>query len=524
MIRSPHRARSLVVLAITAILPATVVDRAHAAGEASPAFSVTYTTGVAEEPVSGRLYVMLGPVGSPREPRSGPDWISPEPFFAVDVTGWKPGESLRLGPEAVGFPAPLDQLEPGTYAAQAVLRLNPDTHRIGDGTGNAHGPVTEVEIGPEIQTAIPLVIDQVVLDRPFPDLDRVKLVDIPSPMLSKFHGRPIRHRAAVILPEPSPDDEDAGARPARFPTLYNVPGFGGDHFMAAMIASGGRAYSAIGEDFLRIVLDPDCGTGHHVFADSENNGPHGQALLEELIPYIEAHYPAIPEPGARLLTGHSSGGWSTLWLQVTYPEFFGGVWSTAPDPVDFRDFQQVDIYTRGTNLFRDAEGRRRPLARRGTEPFLWFDSFSKMEDVIGDGGQLHSFEAVFSPRGPDGKPRPLWDRQTGAIDPETAEAWKPYDIRLTLKHNWDRLGPKLAGKLHVYTGSLDTFYLDGAVRLLAESLERLGSDAVVEVVPGKDHGSLLDHDLARRIDREMHDAVSKYLPSPVEAGAGKGGP
>ncbi len=148
---------------------------------------------------------------------------------------------------------------------------------------------------------------------------------------------------------------------------------------------------------------------------------------------------------------------------MTYPDTFGGVWSTSPDPVDFRDFQRIDLYAPGENLFRDRDGNRRPIARRGDRPVLFFDDFSRMEDVIGDGGQLRSFEAVFSPLGADGRPRRLWDRADGAIDPEVARAWEAYDIRLVLERNWPTLGPKLAGKLHVVTGDLDTFYLEGAV-------------------------------------------------------------
>ena len=130
-----------------------------------------------------------------------------------------------------------------------------------------------------------------------------------------------------------------------------------------------------------------------------------------------------------------------------------------------------------------------------------------MDDVIGWGGQLGSFEAVFSPLDHDGPPRKLWDRSTGAIDPEVAKAWEAYDIRLVLERNWPVLGPKLKGKLHVITGDLDTFYLEGAVKLLKESLTKLGSDAVVEIVPNRDHGTLLDPELAKRLDREMNAAV-----------------
>jgi S-formylglutathione hydrolase FrmB len=222
-----------------------------------------------------------------------------------------------------------------------------------------------------------------------------------------------------------------------------------------------------------------------------------------LIPEIERRYRALGKPAARLLTGHSSGGWSSLWLQVTYPDSFGGVWSTAPDPVDFRDFQRIDLYKEGVNMFTDEKGRDRPLARANRKPVLFYRAFSDMEVVMGHGGQLASFEAVFSERGPGGQPRRLWDRKTGAVDPAVARSWEKYDIRLVLERNWKTLGPKLAGKLHVYMGSEDTFYLEGATVLLKESLKKLGSDAVVEIFPGKNHGSLLDRKLRERIAREM---------------------
>jgi hypothetical protein len=196
---------------------------------------------------------------------------------------------------------------------------------------------------------------------------------------------------------------------------------------------------------------------------------------------------------------------------VAYPDFFGGTWSTSPDPVDFRDVQRINIYAAGENMFRDHGGKRRPIARMGNTPTLFYDSFSRMDDVIGWGGQLRSFEAVFSPVDETGRPRKLWDRKTGAIDQTVAKAWERYDIRLVLERNWPTLGPRLKGKLHVITGGLDTFYLEGAVRLLKESLAKLGSDAVVEIVPKRDHGSLMDQTLARRLDREMYLAVGDLL-------------
>jgi pimeloyl-ACP methyl ester carboxylesterase len=222
----------------------------------------------------------------------------------------------------------------------------------------------------------------------------------------------------------------------------------------------------------------------------------------------------VADPRARLLTGHSSGGWSSLWLQVTYPDVFGGTWSTSPDPVDFRDFQRIDLYAAGENMFRDRKGERRPIARMGKIPALWYDDFTRMDDVIGWGGQLGSFEAVFSPLDPDGRPRKLWDRSTGAVDPAVARAWEAYDIRLVLERNWPTLGPKLKGKLRVITGDVDTFYLEGAVKLLKESLDRLGSDAKVEIIPNRDHSTLLDPALATRLDREMLAKVARWMPEP----------
>jgi hypothetical protein len=465
-------------------------------------FEITYAASLRSEPITGRAYVMLSPGYSPGEPRFGPDWFNPQPFFAVNVESWILGEPLRIDSSTDGFPGPLDQLKPGWYSIQAVVRLNPDTHKIGDGESNAYGPAISAVLDPSKGGSFSLVIDRRVPPRSFKSTDRIRLVELASPKLSEFHHRPIKHRAAVILP----GETLSGGPRTKLPVLYIIPGFGGDHHMASVFAESPRA--AFGRDFIRVILDPDCGTGHHVFADSATNGPRGAALVEEFIPFIEHTFPALGEPRGRLLNGHSSGGWSSLWLQITYPSFFGGTWSTSPDPVDFRNFQRINIYAPGENMFRDRAGRPRPIARIGTVPALFYERFSRMDDVVGWGSQLGSFEAVFGPLDRDGRPRKLWNRASGAINPAVAKAWEAYDIRLILERNWPALGPKLKGKLHVIVGGLDTFYLEGAVKLLKESLARLGSDAVIELIPDRDHGSLMDRQLAQRIDREMHAAVS----------------
>ncbi len=490
------------------VMSAALASAQDAPSSPGTVFRITWQGGPFKSRLSGRLYVMMTGEKGRGEPRMGPNWFRPEPAFARDFTDWNGETPLVLDDKSDGFPGSLKELKPGTYQIQAVVRINRDTHKIGDGMGNLYGPVVTAEIDPKRSTTIPLVVDNAAIGRPFAETPRVKLVETPSPLLSAFYKRPITHRAAVILPQ---GVEKGGQGPKR-PTLYIIPGFGGDHTMAFGFVGNPRL--RYGTELIRVVLDPDCGTGHHVFADSANNGPRGRALVEEFIPYIEKTFPAVADPRARLLNGHSSGGWSSLWLQVSRPDFFGGVWSTAPDPVDFRDFQRINVYASGENMFRDRAGERRPIARMGGKAVLFYEPFSRIDDVIGWGGQLGSFEAVFSPRGADGRPRKLWDRTTGAIDPDTAKSWEPYDIRLVLERNWPTLGPKLKGKLHVITGSVDTFYLEGAVELLKASLAKLGSDAVVEIVPDRDHGTLLDATLAKRLDAEMTAAVREWLPDP----------
>jgi Putative esterase len=375
--------------------------------------------------------------------------------------------------------------------------------------GNLYSkPVTLDKFDPTAAGDIALTLDQVAEEPKFPESDTVKLVDIESKLLTRFHGKPTRMRAGVVLPPSYSKEPDH-----KFPVVYEITGFGGNHFAA----SGRRRVGELaGTEAIWVVLDGNCRLGHHVFADSANNGPRGTALVEELIPHIEKTYRGISKPSARLVTGHSSGGWSSLWLQVAYPDAFAGCWSTSPDPVDFRDFQRVDLYTPNANLFTDPTGKPRTLSRGGNRGSgIRFDGFSRMEEVMGRGGQLESFEAVFSPRGKDGRPMKLWDRKTGAIDPDVAEAWEPYDISLKLKREWATLGSKLAGKLHVYMGDEDTYYLDGAARLLKKRLTKLGSDAVVEMYPGKTH-ALVDPKLRERISKEMAAALKSHSAEPAK--------
>lgn len=457
---------------------------------------------------SGRLFVFLT-TDSKAEPRLGPNWFHPEPFFGIDVAQFVAGQPQHVDLQADGFPDRLDKLPSARYRVQAVWHTSLDRPDPGRAPGNRYSPVVDATFGGGNAAQITLRLDQVVSAEPLPERDWIKWIELTSPLLSKFHGRPIVQRAGVVLPASYTRKPDQ-----RYPVVYSIPGFGGSLRDALRYQSAAPEAEEGEAEFIRVFLDPRCRWGHHVFADSATNGPRGQALIDELIPAIDQQFRTIPAPMARFVTGHSSGGWTSLWLQVTYPDTFGGVWSTAPDPVDFRDFQQIDLYADPPqNMYRDASGARRPIARRGNMPMLWYDSFCKMDDVLKRGGQLRSFEAVFSPAGPGGEPAYAWDRQTGTVNTQVTRAWERYDIGLTLERHWASLEPRLRGKLHVYMGAEDTFYLEGATIRLAETLRRLKSDAVVEIFPGRDHSNLVTREFYTRIRREMTESFRKNLPS-----------
>jgi len=479
---------------------------------AAPTFELTLSPNISPHPFTGRVYVFTSRT---REPRQGPDWFHPEPFLARDVVNWTPGQPLSFSaddPLVLTFPRDRSAIDWTGVRVQAVARLNRWDRNVGTGVGNGFSGVDTVDDGGRIQ----LSIDQLVPERTFDETRWSKLLSVRSRLLSDFYRRDVALRACVTLPA------SYFERPQqRYPVILDVPGFGGTH-------TDGRSNQPVAEqnkagvEFLRVTLDPSCPLGHHVFSDSANNGPVGQALIEEFLPALDRNYRTLADPRARFLTGHSSGGWSSLWLQVTYPNSFGGVWSTAPDPVDFRDFQRIDLYQPGVNMYIDENGQRRPLAIVRGKVAVWYDDFAWMEYVLGHGGQLHSFEAVFSPRSEDGHPELLWNRETGAVNTDVARSWEAYDIRLVCERNWDRLGPQLAGKLHVFMGSADTFLLEGATRLLQESLQRLESDAVVEIHEGKDHRTLLSGELRRRIRREMTaDFLSAFPDWPHTSAAGR---
>lgn len=475
-----------------------------AAAEPQPAgsFRVTFDAALQPTPYTGRVYVALSTHAQPPLRRRAFDWYQPLQVFAVDVKDVPPGGSVEVGESALAFPKSMADAAQGSLYVQAFARRNADSPEPGQGVGDLYSETTRINFRrPEAGVAT-LTLSRAVPDPGFPTSDRVKEFKVESGKLSAFLARPYSLRAGVVLPK------GYDAEPARrYPVLYFIGGFGSDHTFAQQV-HGLLRQQPLADDVIIVVPDASCFRGHSVFADSANNGPWGGAFTRELVPAIDAAYRT---DGRRYLTGVSSGGWSSLWLQVSYPELFNGVWSHCPDPVDFRDFQQINLYATGANMYTDEKGERRPLARSGGQVSLWYDDFMRQETVLGPGGQISSFEAVFSPRRPDGTPRPLFDRATGAVDPETAKAWEAYDINLVVQRRWEKIGASLAGKIHVVAGGYDNYFLEGAVRNLKSTLAELKSDAQIEIIPDmihSIHGPTVNA-MLERIRREGQAAAPK---------------
>jgi S-formylglutathione hydrolase FrmB len=272
-----------------------------------------------------------------------------------------------------------------------------------------------------------------------------------------------------------------------------------------------------------VFLDESSATGTHEFADSVNNGPWGQALTTELIPYLESHYRMDANVNGRFLNGHSSGGWATLWMQTRYPKIFGGTWSTSPDPSDFHDFTGPNLYAPGANVYRKPDGTPWPLVRDKGKVLVTFQQYAQMERVLGPyGGQMASFDWVFSPRGEDGRPEQMFNRDTGDVDPVVVTYWRDhYDIAYRLENNWPTLKPDLDGKIHLYVGTADTFYLDGAAHRLKAVLDGLHAHSDIRFIPGRTHFDLykVDDDrlaMLKQISWDMYAVArpdSKLKPS-----------
>ena len=464
-------------------------------------FEITIDPSVSTAPVTGRLVVVVSKNAQP-EPRLA---ISPQgpAIFGIDLEQWRPGQPIVVDDKAMGYPGRIGTLPPGEYTAQAVINVyeqvrRADGHTIwvhmNDGTqeffsnavGNLYSEPQPARLAAG-ETVRLTVSKRIAASPRAADTEWVKRVRLQSRKLTEFWGRPVFLHATVLLPRGYADHPGV-----RYPSVYtlghSVPfSFNTDSTRArgrgtlnatTGLETGYDFYRAwIADSFPRVIAisfeqqTPYFPDGYSV--NSANNGPYGDAVVEEMIPYLEEQFRIIRKPYARLVEGASTGGWSALGLQLRHPDLFGGAWILQPDPIDFRRYQLVDIYA-DTNAFVVPNSQftmtERPFRRTVEGQMAWsLRQLSLFEDVIGSRGrsgyQLEAWEAIYGPVGVDGYPRPLWNKQTGSIDREVATYMREhgYDLRDYAQRNWTTLGPKLAGKLHFFAGDMDDFYLNLAV-------------------------------------------------------------
>ncbi len=455
---------------------------------------------------SGRIIIFAKKLADPAKPDTavGFDVFTPSAasIAAREVADLTVGKVAQVDGETDSFPSPFSTLV-GTYEFQAVLDRNHDYNYSGRSAGDLISKVVTV--------SLPGAIPTLVLDQEIPPLDEtsavrknassqswpvvrqwlphLKRINFQSATMTAFRGAPSFIRGWVALP-PGYDGK------SRFPTVYSDGGFGSSIYSAESKAAMTMAEMAAGKSppMIWVYLDHSGATGLSEFANSANNGPWATALTTEFIPWLETQYAMDSRPSGRFLTGHSSGGWSALWLQVRYPKMFGGTWPTSPDPSDFHAFLGVDLYAPNANLYRDPLGAEYPLARDKGKAFVTVEEYARSEATMGQiGGQMASFEWVFSPRGANGQPVPLFDRATGKVDPLVATYWRDnYDIASIMKRDWAHLKHDLDGKIHLTVGAADTFYLDRPAHRLADVMKMLGAKTDFRFVPGKTHFDLYE--------------------------------
>jgi hypothetical protein len=496
---------------------------------------------LASRPLDGRLLLMLSKDDA-AEPRFQ---ISDEPktqqVFGIDVDGWRPGEAATVDASALGFPREsLSGLPAGTYTVQALLHEYETFHRAdghvvklpmdrGEGQqwnrapGNLYSTPRKVAFDPARDEAIDITLDKAI--PPIPDAPATKYVKherIRSEKLSRFWGRDMYLGAHLLLPE----GFDSHPR-ARYPLVIDHGHFPHDfegfreqppdpdlkceyserfHLDCYNRIQQEQAYQLYkdwtGPGFPRqIVIQIQHANPYYddsYAVNSANLGPYGDAITYELIPYLEKKYRALGAGWARFMYGGSTGGWEALGAQVLYPDEYNGCWAACPDPIDFRAYTVVDIYKDANAYWMEGPFLRVP--RPGRRNYLGHvdttvEDMNRLELVLGtkgrSGGQWDIWEAVYSPAGGDGYPKRIWEKRTGVIDRAVAEHWREnFDLGAILRRDWGQgLGRKLAGKIHLYVGEADNYFLNDAVYLVEEFLKTADPPYGGEV----DYGARAEH-------------------------------
>jgi hypothetical protein len=495
-------------------------------------FTVSFPASLSPKPLDGRVLLLVSndPKASTdkdAEPRMQiNDTLKSQMVFGVTVDGWKPGEPLTVGDSAQGYPrARIKDIPPGDYTVQAVLNIYETFHRAdgrtlklapdrGEGQhwnlapGNLLSKPRLVHIGSGT-SPIAISLDGVIPPiEPVPDTKYIRHIRIQSALLTKFWGRPMYLSAIVLVPEGFDSHPEAhfplivahdhfvGDLDNDFRTTPPDPNLKPDYSDRFHLAGYNRiqqeeAYknyktwiAPSTPRFLIVKLqhaNPYYDDSYAV--NSANLGPYGDAIETELIPAIEKQFRSLGKSWARFMYGGSTGGWESLAVQLFYPDHYNGAFVACPDPVDFHAYMTTDLYTQDNIFYIDGDNKRvdQPAMRDylGHTLITVRDNIA-YEAALGDRGrsgeQFDIWQAVYSPVGADGYPQPIFDKQTGKIDHKTAEYWREhYDLDAKLQREWNTLGPKVQGKLHIYVGSDDTYFLNNAVYLMEDFLKQTGT-------------------------------------------------
>ncbi len=528
-------------LITTAALAAVFAVAVGAEQRESPAagrglrVEVTVPPSIRGEPVTGRVYVMVARAND-REPRLQIGRTG-TPFFGRDVDLLPPGRAAVLDASDHGTPvASMKDLPPGDYWVQGFVNVYSEFKRADGHTvwmhddqwegqhwnvspGNLYSQPRRVQIGPATET-VKLVADQVIppIDVP-PDSEWVQRFKIQSPLLTKFWGRPVYLGATVLLPR------DYHRSTVRYPILYRQ-----GHFSLAPplgFQPGTEIQTAwMRDDFPRMIVvtlqHPAPYFDDSYGVNSVNVGPYGDAITTELMPEIERRYRAIAEPWARITDGGSTGGWISLAHQIFYPDLYGGVWSYCPDSVTFTDVEGINVYADENAFVRKVDWRTVPIINTrevNGHVRLTSEQRNHMELANGtkgrSGEQLDIWSAVFGPLGKDGYFEPLFDKRTGVMNRAVGEYWRQhYDLLEHLKRNWTTLGPKLVDKIHVYTGTMDNFFLNNSTKELEtwmKSTENPHYEGFFLYGEGKGHCWQGPESTAERL-RQMAAHIARHKP------------
>ena len=529
--------------------------------------TVSFPSDLSSKPLDGRVLFLLSTDPSAEPRMQIDDTPRSQMIFGVTVDGLKPGEPVTIDDSALGYPRrSIRDVPPGDYTAQAVLNVYETFHRSdgktiklapdrGEGQhwnlspGNLYSTAQKVHIGPgspPIVISLDKIIGPIAPER---DTKYIRHLRIRSELLTKFWGRPMYLSAIVLVPEGFDDHPGAhypemifeGHFPDGFDDFRTTPpdaDLKPEYSFRFHLADYNHiqqeeAYNEykkwISPGFPRVLViqiqhaNPYYDDSYAV--NSANLGPYGDAIETELMPAVEKQFRGIGQGWARFLYGGSTGGWEALAVQMFYPDHYNGAFVACPDPVDFHAYMTTDLYKQ-PNIFY-LEGANKRVEQPAMRDYLGHTLISVRDNVayeaaLGDHGrsgeQFDIWQAVYGPEGADGYPQPIFDKQTGAIDHKTAAYWHDhYDLDAILQRDWNTLGPKLQGKLHIYVGSDDTYFLNDAVYLMEDFLKTTGSpghgvpyDGEVKYGPRAEHCWNGDPTLPNALSRLHYNTM--YLP------------